>query len=88
MLLRKLVPERQLDLAQARFDPGQRGADMRHDALAGEAVADAVGEIGIGGLQRWMASVGLSASKAGNSGTSHYREPQDDPSDRPARLRR
>jgi hypothetical protein len=86
MLLRKLVPERQLDFAPARFDPGQHGADMRLDALARKAVADALGEIGIGGLQGRISRVGLSASKAGNSGTSHY--PEHDPSDRRTHLRR
>ena len=57
MLLRKLVPERQLDLAQARFDPGQRGADMRHDALAGEAVADAVGKLPLFGAAEFGADL-------------------------------
>ena len=51
VLLGKLVPVRQADLALPRFDARKLGPDQAHDALPLEAGAHALCELGMGSLE-------------------------------------
>ncbi len=55
MLLGQAFADRRLDLDLTRRDPGQPGADRRHQALAGEARPDSYLEVGIAWRLEWWA---------------------------------